>query len=78
MDMDKLKAYRITKDSSDGTFLKGDIIWKSANGAVNSVQGKGWIDPEEGDENTFDFECEVATDWNVITRRGEELCRKSV
>ena len=30
--MEKLKLYTVTKPSSDGTFVTGDIIWLSANG----------------------------------------------
>lgn len=73
--MKKLKPYRVTKNSSDGTFYKGEIIWKSENGDINSVQGKGCITPSEVDSNTLDFECEEETDYEVIRAGGYELCR---
>lgn len=34
--MEKLKLYTVTKPSSDGTFVAGDIIWLSENGDLNS------------------------------------------
>ena len=37
--MEKLKLYTVTKPSSDGTFVAGDIIWLSANGDLNSCKG---------------------------------------
>lgn len=45
--MEKLKPYRVTKGSSDRTFTIDEIIWKSENGDINSVQAKGWITPSE-------------------------------
>lgn len=76
LEMDDLRPYVITVASSDRTFCTGDIIWKSPDGTVNSVQGRGCIRPEEGDERTFNFKCESAGDWEVTVRPGEELCRK--
>lgn len=35
--MEKLKLYTVTKPSSDGTFVTGDIIWLSANGEQNGT-----------------------------------------
>ena len=73
--MEKLKAYRIIKGSTDGTFQIGEIIWKSPNGDINSVQGKGWIVPSEVDSRTLDFECEEAEDYKVIRIGGSEICK---
>ena len=33
--MENLKLYTVTKPSSDGTFVTGDIIWLSENGDLN-------------------------------------------
>lgn len=49
-DLKKLKPYRVIRDSSDGTFFCGEIIWLSENGEINSVQGAGCIDPSEVSE----------------------------
>lgn len=38
--MENLKLYTVTKPSSDGTFVTGDIIWLSENGDLNSCKGK--------------------------------------
>lgn len=75
-ELEKLNPYRITKKSSDGTFLPGDIIWLSDGGEVNSVHGGGFIYPEEGDSATWDFEAKLADDWEVIAVNGSEFCRK--
>ena len=75
-DMKDLQPHRVTVASSDNTICIGDIIWKSPDGTVNSVQAIGCIGPEDGDERTFDFKCEPADDWEVIAIPGEELCRK--
>lgn len=37
--MEKLKLYKVTKASSDGTFNIGDIIWLSNNEDLNSCKG---------------------------------------
>lgn len=75
-ELEKIKAYRITKKSSDGTFLPEDIIWLSDGGEINSVHGGGFIYPEEGDSATWDFEAELANNWEVIAVNGNEFCRK--
>lgn len=75
-ELNKLTPYRITKKSSDGTFLPDDIIWVSDGGEVNSVHGGGFIYPDEGDSATWDFEAEEAKDWEVISVGEHEFCRK--
>ena len=75
-ELEKLKPYRITKKSSDGTFLPDEVIWISDGGEVNSVHGSGFIYQEEGDSSTWDFEAELADDWEVIDVNGNEFCRK--
>lgn len=75
-ELEKLKPYRITKKSSDGTFLPNEVIWISEGGEINSVHGRGFIYPDEGDSATWDFEAEYAKDWGVIAVDGHEFCRK--
>ena len=75
-ELEKLKPYRITKKSSDGSFLVDDIIWISDGGEINSVTAGGFIYPDEGDSATWDFEAELADDWEVISVNGNEFCRK--
>lgn len=72
----KLEPYRITKKSSDGTFVPDEVIWISEGGEINSVHGGGLIYPDEGDSATWDFEAEEAHDWEVIAINGHEFCRK--
>lgn len=74
--MEILKPYKITKESSDGTFLVGDIIWQSENGDINSMQGKGWITPSEVEQDTLDFEYEDADNYEVISTGRSEICRQ--
>lgn len=73
--MEILRAYRITKESSDGTFQTGDIVWKSENGDLNSAHGRGWILPDEQTSETIDFECEEAVDWKVTKTGSRESCQ---
>lgn len=75
-ELEKLNPYRITKKSSDGTFLPDEVIWISEGGEINSVHGGGFIYPDEGDSATWDFEAEYAKDWEVIAVDGHEFCRK--
>lgn len=46
-EFEALKPYRVTKSSSDRTFISGDIIWMSDSGHINSVQAAGCINPYE-------------------------------
>lgn len=64
-EMKPLIQYCVIKDSSDKTFTKGDIIWKSENGDINSVTGNGFLPFLEQDESSNDFECVNAPDWRV-------------
>lgn len=75
-ELEKLNPYRITKKSSDGTFVPDEVIWISEGGEINSVHGGGFIYPDEGDSATWDFEAEYAKDWEVIAVDGHEFCRK--
>ena len=75
-ELEKMKPYRITKKSSDGTFHTDEVIWISKGGEINSVHGGGFIYPDEGDSATWDFEAEYAKDWEVIAVDGHEFCRK--
>lgn len=75
-ELEVLKSYRVIKDSSDRTFISGDIIWLSENGDINSVQAAGCIDPYEVGRNTLDFEVEAAPDFEVIKTNGSEICRR--
>lgn len=75
-DLEILKAYRITKGSSDGTFIPCEIIWLSENGDINSVQAAGCIDTHEVDEKTLDFEAESTSDFEVVKTHGSEICRR--
>ena len=63
--MKPLTPYCVIKDSSDKTFTKGDIIWKSENGDINSVTGNGLLPCLEQDDSSNDFECVGAPDWRV-------------
>lgn len=74
-DLEILKPYGITKNSSDGTFIIGDIIWFSENGDINSIQGKGFIPLSECENDTLDFETEFTNDWEVIKMEYSEICR---
>lgn len=75
-ELEKLKPYRIVKQSTDKTFAVGDAIWISPNGDINSISGMGWITPKEEEAETYDFEAEEAHDWEVIAINGHEFCRK--
>lgn len=78
--MKPLTPYCIIKDSSDGTFVKGDILWKSENGDLNSVTGNGFLPFSEQDEAANDFECVDAPDWRVTRVDNgystHEICKK--
>lgn len=63
--MKPLIPYRVVKDSSDGTFIKGDVLWKSENGDINSATGIGSLPFSEQDDTSNDFECVNASDWKV-------------
>lgn len=63
--MKPLIPYRVVKGSSDGTFIKGDVLWKSENGDINSIAGNGFFSFPEQDEASNDFECVEAVGWKV-------------
>lgn len=78
--MKPLTPYCVIKDSSDKTFTKGDIIWKSENGDINSVTGNGFLPVLEQDEDSNDFECVDTLDWRVTKVDNgysiREICEK--
>ena len=76
--MEKLKLYKVTMASSDGTFNIGDIIWLSNNEDLNSCKGCGWLPKSEWDNpGSNDFEVEECTDYYLdVTDRSEKVRRK--
>lgn len=82
--MENLKLYTVTKPSSDGTFVTGDIIWLSENGDLNSCKGKGWLSKAEWDcsgTNDFDVEpCKIhfldISQWSETVRKIESIYTK--
>lgn len=75
-DLQPMIPYRITKGSSDHTFLVDDVIWISENGDINSVQGSGWITPSECSKKSLDFECVEAPDYDAFKVGNIETCRQ--
>lgn len=75
-ELETLKPYRVTKSSSDRTFVSGDIIWMSENGDINIVQAAGWINPHEVGSQTLDFEAEAALNFEIVNGNGSEMCRR--
>ena len=71
-----LVVYRITKDSSDGTFTKDLLIWISTNGDINCAWG--FISPnEENLEKTLDFEAVVDYNHYVnVTATSESIAKR--
>lgn len=75
-ELETLKPYRVTKSSSDRTFVSGDIIWMSENGDINIFQATGCINPHETWGKTLDFEVETASYFEVVKTNGSEICRR--
>lgn len=79
-EMKPLIPYRVVKDSSDGTFVKGDILWKSENGDINSINNCGFLIRIEQDGTSNDFECLEDFDWRVLKVDNgssvHEICEK--
>ena len=70
--MDRLKAYTVTKSSTDKTIEIGDIIWLSDNGDLNSIKGQGWLSEVEWDiDGTNDFEVEECTTHYLDNLKGD-------
>ena len=75
--MKKLKAYTVTKSSTDKTIEFGDIIWLSDNGDLNSIKGQGWLSEEEWNvDGTNDFEVEECATHYLDIANGSESIRK--
>ena len=74
--MQELILYKVTKNSTDRTFLIDDIIWKSHNGMVNFVQAKRFLMPDELVDKTADFECVPCDEYEVIKTSGGEYYKK--
>lgn len=75
--MEKLKAYLVTRSCSDGSIIAGDLIWISLNGDLNSVLGAGVLMEEEWDcTGTNDFEVEESDQYYIEVGKGYEKIRK--
>lgn len=75
--MKKLTLYTVIKSSSDGTIAKGNMIWLSKNGDLNSVRGPGTLSEEEWTQvKRSDFEYERCMTHYVVAEDGHEGVRK--
>lgn len=76
--MKTLQAYEVTKGSTDGTFLVGDIIWESRDGSiVIACKNGGWINPDELIGETADFQMIESKDYSVVFNgRSEQLVKR--
>lgn len=72
----ELIPYKVTKSSTNHTFLINDIVWKPPNGMVNLVQTKGFLLPDELVGKTANFECVPCNEYEVIKTTGGECCKK--
>lgn len=61
-ELKKLTPYRITKPSSDGTFLTGEMICVFRN-EIMFINGKGSIYPDLCNESVLDFEAYESKDY---------------
>ena len=71
--------YRVTKDSTDKTLHKGDIVWLSDNGDLNIADPKypGWLAKSEWSApRTSDFEIEPASEYEILCVGRHEICRR--
>ena len=76
-EIEKLKAYTVTKPSSDGTFQPGDIIWLSENSDLNNANAGGWLSESEWNQpGTNDFEVTICKTHYLENVRGRESIRK--
>ena len=74
--MEKLKPYIVTKASSDGSIVKGDIIWISENGDL-SFMGKGWLSKNEwNNPKTNDFKVKLCDTYYLETSNRREQLKK--
>lgn len=77
--MEKLKIYVVTKNSTDGTFRVGDLIWLSDNLDLNNATAKGWLSKDEWNiDGTNDFECKVSEDYYLDIIGKDEIVRRLV
>ena len=74
MELVPLVVYKVTKNSSDGTFTVGDIVWKCKNGDIMCANQGGWIDTDEYNNTPemSDFEAVVDTEYFVLSTEKEE------
>lgn len=76
--MIKLKkniVYEVTKGNSE--FRKGDHIWLSENGHLNSIEGKGWLEKDELDEKVMCFEARPARGYRLVVMDEREYVKKT-
>lgn len=76
LEMKPLQAYEVTKSSTDGTFEKGDIIWKSLNGDINDATVKGWIPASELTRDTTDFAVKESEIYTIYQSGSCEIVEK--
>lgn len=73
--MEENIVYIVTKDSTDKTFEKDDIIWKCNDGTIMRANRVGWIDPGKCPSESLDFQYREDKRYKVIYGSNyTELC----
>ena len=75
-DMQRMQLYVVTKASSDGTFMEGDLIWISENGDLNNNTEKGWVTQDElNNSELSDFQVDVCKTHYLYADKNTESVR---
>ena len=64
-DMKPDVVYRVTKDNSDGSVFKGDLLYIDKNDGQLVCDTCGWFDKEHLVSAVMDFECVPAEGYEV-------------
>lgn len=68
--------YRVTKESTDGTFSVGSLIVLANDGSISEITA-GWVDREDWDRpETNDFEAEVWQDRSLLEKIKDNITYK--
>lgn len=77
-EMEPDKVYRVTKDNTDGSVFKGDLLYIDKNDGRLVCNTCGWLDKEDLAPAIMDFKCVLAKDYEVYRERWSIGIRKVV
>jgi hypothetical protein len=74
MKLEPLKPYKVVADNTDGSIIKGEVVWLSKDSSLNVVgeDANGFFTPDELTPEIMDFEAVLCNVYKLVKIGNDE------